>query len=529
MAAAERFAQSLRDDAAQSILVAEHFRESQKINISNEKTVESELAPVNEITPVNEVADLLIARAGLAALTRLAAIDPNSLNYSGRVDYLAALEKQSGWLQALMQSAILAVAGAEPTRAESMWSGVDDAEREEVAAALRLSSGTAQNRIDVARALTSRLSQTCEALATGQISVAHANVIARESATLIHNGASDEVLLEVETRAIAHAEFHTPAQVANNVRANIARLAAEEFEVAVEQAADTRCVTIYPEANGMASLIAFLPAQDAQTIYLAIDKMARIKKSKNQESNRIARAHSQGINTGYANNANGSALGDDSSLGDHSVLGDHSILGDHSVLGELDLLAPHKLDILRADSLTQLAAAFLAEKEMNFSEHGRPVTLNLTIDLPTLLGMAENPGQLSGYGAIPASLARELAADAKWRRFITDPVSGTLLDYGRETYKPPQGLVDFLMARDQTCRFPGCRQSAKRSDIDHAQAWENGGETTSGNLGVLCRRHHRLKTHGGWNLESFADGSCTWTSPAGKEYFVPARPMNEVA
>jgi Domain of unknown function (DUF222) len=517
MAAAERFAQSLRDDAKQSILVAECFRESQEINMSNEKTVES------EVTPISEVAELLVARAGLAALTRLVGIDPLSLNYPGRVDYLAALEKQSGWLQALMQSAILAVAGAEPTRAESMWSGVDDAEREEVAAALRLSNGTAQNRIDVARALTSRLSQTCEALATGQISVAHANVIARESATLIHNGASDEVLLEVETRAIAHAEFHTPAQVANNVRANIARLAAEEFEVAVEQAADTRCVTIYPEANGMASLIAFLPAQDAQTIYLAIDKMARIKKSKNQESNRIARAYSQGTDTGYASEASGSALRDDSSLGEHSVL------GDHSVLGEFDLMAPHKLDLLRADSLTQLAAAFLAEKEVNFSEHGRPVTLNLTIDLPTLLGMAENPGQLSGYGAIPASLARELAADAKWRRFITDPVSGTLLDYGRETYKPPQGLVDFLMARDQTCRFPGCRQSAKRSDIDHAQSWEDGGETTSVNLGVLCRRHHRLKTHGGWNLESFADGSCTWTSPAGKEYFVPARPMNEVA
>ncbi|MFM7948975.1 MAG: hypothetical protein ACKO75_01240, partial [Actinomycetales bacterium] len=46
------------------------------------------------------------------------------------------------------------------------------------------------------------------------------------------------------------------------------------------------------------------------------------------------------------------------------------------------------------------------------------------------------------------------------------------------------------------------------------------------NLGFLCRRHHRLKTHGGWKLESFADGSCKWRSPEGKNYFVPARPLS---
>jgi hypothetical protein len=28
---------------------------------------------------------------------------------------------------------------------------------------------------------------------------------------------------------------------------------------------------------------------------------------------------------------------------------------------------------------------------------------------------------------------------------------------------------------------------------------------------------------------SNADGSCDWTSPVGKNYFVPARPVNETA
>ena len=157
----------------------------------------------------------------------------------------------------------------------------------------------------------------------------------------------------------------------------------------------------------------------------------------------------------------------------------------------------------------------------------RPITVNVTIDLPTLLGLAENPGQLSGYGAIPASLARELASNSQWRRFITDPKTGALLDYGRETYEPPKPLVDYLLARDRTCRFPGCRAPARLADLDHAQSWDSGGETSAQNLGALCRRHHRLKTHGGWDLVSNSDGSCTWTSPENKQYFVPARDAQE--
>ncbi|MGB4690052.1 MAG: hypothetical protein WBH16_07590, partial [Candidatus Nanopelagicales bacterium] len=44
-----------------------------------------------------------------------------------------------------------------------------------------------------------------------------------------------------------------------------------------------------------------------------------------------------------------------------------------------------------------------------------------------------------------------------------------------------------------------------------------------GNLGALCLRHHQLKTHGGWQLtESKPDGSCTWTSPAGRTYYTIA-------
>ena len=183
------------------------------------------------------------------------------------------------------------------------------------------------------------------------------------------------------------------------------------------------------------------------------------------------------------------------------------------------------MDMKRADALSEIAGIAAALSEDEAKSHRRSVSVNVTIDLPTLLGLNENPGQLAGYGALPAQIMRSLASEGKWRRFITDPNTGTLLDYGRDSYQPPQELLDFLIARDRTCRFPGCRQSAARADIDHAEAWEDGGETSAANLGALCRRHHRMKTHGGWKLSSNEDGSCDWESPDGHRYFVPARPI----
>ena len=443
------------------------------------------------------VVTLLAAYPGIKTLSGLVAIDPNDLTQSARIDYLSALERQSAWLQAVMQRAIVAVAGSDPSTPEKPWDGIDDAEREDVAAALRLSGSTAQMRIDVARTLVNHLPNTCSALAMGEISASHATVIAKETAAVIRDGISELAIYKIEERALAHAEFHTPGQVANKVRTTIAQLAPTEFEEVVDRARETRRVSCYNEADGMATVVAILPAQDAQTVMKSIEAYI-LKMNEIDEKRRAAADH---------NRANSSSASNSSSATDTWSL----------------LSADNK----RADALTAILSQALAGNVDEVRPHRRPVTVNVTIDLPTLLGLAENPGQLSGYGAIPASIARELASDATWKRFITDPQTGNLLDYGREKYEPPQALVDFLLARDRTCRFPGCRQPASRSDIDHAHSWESGGETKPENLGLLCRRHHRLKTHGRWALVSNSDGSCEWTSPVGKKYFVPARPINE--
>ena len=79
------------------------------------------------------------------------------------------------------------------------------------------------------------------------------------------------------------------------------------------------------------------------------------------------------------------------------------------------------------------------------------------IDLPTLLGLVEHPGQLQGYGPIPASIARMLAADGTWQRLVVEPVTGHLLDLGSTRYRPSQELTDYLrLSRARGSAAPVC-------------------------------------------------------------------------
>ena len=484
--------------------------------------------------------ELLNSVPGIETLTALVAIDPEDLSRGARVDYLSAVERQTGWLQALIQRAIVAVAGSEPSQADGIYEGVDDAEREDISAALRMSGNSAQYKIDIARSLINTLPNTCSALATGEISPAHANVIARETAAAIREGLPVEAIARIEESAIAHAEFHTPAQVGNKVRTMLAQVAPKEFEEIVVRARETRKVSMYRESDGMATVVAILPAEDAQTVMSAIENFV-IRANRRDEEARNHAAKAEIIRAAFLGRA--PSIYDSAKRSSGAGVSGAGVSGagvsGAGVSGEQIKMTPEEeaafaheyvpdfrtMDMKRADALSEIAGIAVSLSEDEAKSHRRSVSVNVTIDLPTLLGLNENPGQLAGYGVLPAQIMRALAGEGKWRRFITDPNTGTLLDYGRDSYQPPQDLVDYLIARDRTCRFPGCRQSAARADIDHAEAWEDGGETSAANLGALCRRHHRMKTHGGWKLTSNEDGSCNWESPDGHRYFVPARPI----
>jgi Domain of unknown function (DUF222)/HNH endonuclease len=149
----------------------------------------------------------------------------------------------------------------------------------------------------------------------------------------------------------------------------------------------------------------------------------------------------------------------------------------------------------------------------------RPL-IHVTVPITTLMGMDDEPGELAGYGPIPAPVARQLAADPRgtWRRLLTDPVAGTLLDYGRRTYRPPAGLAGFVRARDGRCRYPGCRRPAVACELDHVQPWQLGGGTSEDNLCALCERHHDLKEQPGWQVVLHPDRAVEWITPTGHRY-----------
>ena len=85
-----------------------------------------------------------------------------------------------------------------------------------------------------------------------------------------------------------------------------------------------------------------------------------------------------------------------------------------------------------------------------------------------------------------------------------------------DRYRPTPAQPRFLTTRGRTCRHPGCRNKAGWADLDHVLAHADGGEIDCANLGCLCRRHHRLKTHApGWRFELRSDGTLAVTTPSG--------------
>ena len=87
-----------------------------------------------------------------------------------------------------------------------------------------------------------------------------------------------------------------------------------------------------------------------------------------------------------------------------------------------------------------------------------------------------------------------------------------------DRYRWNRDIERFLRARDERCRFPGCRRAARRSDIDHTVDAALGGATRSDNLAHLCRRHHTLKHHTAWTVRQTPGGVLEWRSPTGRSY-----------
>jgi hypothetical protein len=181
-----------------------------------------------------------------------------------------------------------------------------------------------------------------------------------------------------------------------SVRRAVLRFDPASAEQRRQRAAADRSVRISDAGDGMAWLTALLPAPQAHACYAKLDAAARLAPTED----------------------------------------------------------PRTLEQLRADLFIDAVLTGLSGELP--TTHGLQPNISVLVSLETLSGVEDEPGWLDGYGPITAHTARQLAADqtGTWRRLITDPIFGQVIDYGTTRYRPPKHLAELVIARDGTCTFP---------------------------------------------------------------------------
>ncbi|GAA1736501.1 HNH endonuclease signature motif containing protein [Microbacterium paludicola] len=174
-----------------------------------------------------------------------------------------------------------------------------------------------------------------------------------------------------------------------------------------------------------------------------------------------------------------------------------------------------RVDVVADVMLTGIPSAHVADESGGNALAAIHATVQVTIPATTLTGIGDDAAFLAGHGPIDPDTARRLAGGATlWSRLFMDPDTGCLRTV--DSYVPTAAQKRFLRARDEHCRFPGCRRPVMRCDLDHTVAHSAGGPTAVTNLAALCRAHHLLKHYGNWTAHHGADGTITWRSPTGR-------------
>ncbi len=472
-------------------------------------------------SPRELLAELETLEPGLLAMSMLASLDRSALTPDDAVMFLMVHDRVAAWWASLQAEALVAAADPLPRVEEfpvrdadgdvMRTVAIEDAIRSEIAVGLRWSEAHAHERIATARLLNAALPSTLRALAAGQITERHAHVMADAAARLPGAGSTDPEEMAVFARAAAELEQRVlPAASRGTVPAT--RAAANRAVLAIdaegqqrrrERAKARRDVWITPVEDGMSLLMALLTTEHAVAAYEQINARAHAASSVEQDD---------------ASGHVGDAVG---TPGEPDVLG--ASIGERRAAALLALLCP-----AAAAAPTRTPTCAPARESSGARPGQVAARIDVVVGLDTLLGQDQEPIRVNGHD-LPATALAGLAdvpgLAVTIRRLLTDPVDGTVRELGKAHYVPSAALRAFLVARDQTCRFPGCNRRAARCQIDHAVPWESGGPTSAGNLGALCLRHHQLKTHAGWRITvSRDDGSCSWQSPAGRNYEREPRP-----
>ena len=352
----------------------------------------------------------------------------------------------------------------------------------EFAAALRVGERTVSNWLGDGAALVGTYTATLQALREGRIDDRHASAIIDAGTALTReNRAAYEALV------LPVAEVETAPSTRVHARIIAARLQPDIVAENQRRALTERRVRAFDLDDGLARLLLDGPAALVHGIFDRITNMA-------------------------------DALDAEGPDGDADADVDED-----AAAREVD---DRTLDQKRADVACDMLLTGAPSLRGDAGLGAIRATVQVMIPVLTLAGVDDDPALLNGQTPIDPDTARALAAHAAcWQRVIIHPMTHEPLRL--DTYRPSKRLRRLLNARDQHCRWPGCRRNAARADADHTIAWENGGKTCAGNLEILCKAHHTLKHASAWTVTQLGSGTLEFVSPTRRRYRTTAPPVTD--
>lgn len=402
----------------------------------------------------------------------------------------------------------------------------------EIATRVRLSDRAVLSLIHEAETLTHGLPQTMDSLRHGRTAYQNARTAAREAWSL-----PSETHRSFDEGIMAKSRTQPPSRFRASARRLRERLHPESIDARKKSAFEDRRVQVGDEQDGMA-WIGFTHSAD---VIRAIDLQARVMAGRTKaqepeddrtlaqvEADSLADLLLTGLNAGacvpsaaprkrtesggdVAGYAEDGRVGTPHESSDSNEAGDINETGDINEIGESNDDAAFTRDAEGASGADDGERVVLTRRQLASLRPG----VVITVPVLSLLGFSAEPAEIEGYGPIDHETAQRIIGEASgFTRVLTDPTDGRQLAVDPHHYRLSESLKRSIRVRDGTCGFPDCAAPAKRCDIDHILAWEDGGLSTPENLTCLCRKHHMLKHATTWQVTRAPDGSLLWTSPS---------------
>ncbi|AXK77447.1 HNH endonuclease [Mycolicibacterium neoaurum] len=158
---------------------------------------------------------------------------------------------------------------------------------------------------------------------------------------------------------------------------------------------------------------------------------------------------------------------------------------------------PRPIDVRRAEAIGLVLRTYLAQSRRPMSGGVLP---HVTLIRPGAPGVSGEAVDRLGFGGpVSRATAELIGCDATLTSVIVDH-TGVPLDVGRAQRLFTPAIRKALAVRDGGCAHPGCGRPVSWCDAHHIHPWSDGGTTSVDNGVLLCRLHHTLIHHGGWQV-----------------------------